>query len=342
MIQEPDFGSLMPDTFVDLGNNSYGGSVDDYQARVDDFDLRGPNAQYLPTVGGAGEGGEEGDCCAAARSCGNKLAAALAEIAELEEALEEVCSKQPPDGNWSANQLTYTNITTGTCAGYAHYGQQYNSASLGTNLTFLGNQYGNGYKLTQTTATVTALYRIKFSDGLTYPPESSQLNADGSSICMGLFGSIEIKKYNPLTGTFSSSQPGVSSGASGIGSYGIFHRSNYNRVNPLNGENPYQLSWLIKSGAEDVFEFGGLSSDPCSVEDPDSPTKLLSYSAGENGSITGPSQQAIASGSSGLFVTASPITGYVFSSWSDGSTENPRQDVGVAGNINVTASFIQE
>ena len=45
MNQEPDLGSSMPDTFVDLENNSYGGSVDDYQSRVDDFDLKGPNAQ---------------------------------------------------------------------------------------------------------------------------------------------------------------------------------------------------------------------------------------------------------------------------------------------------------
>lgn len=67
MIQEPDFGSSMPDTFVDLGNDSYGGSVDDYQSRVDDFDLRGPNAQYLPPSGfegGEEEPGEpEDDCC---------------------------------------------------------------------------------------------------------------------------------------------------------------------------------------------------------------------------------------------------------------------------------------
>ena len=45
MNQEPDSGSLMPDTFADLGDNSYGVAIDDYQAQFDDFDLRGPNAQ---------------------------------------------------------------------------------------------------------------------------------------------------------------------------------------------------------------------------------------------------------------------------------------------------------
>ena len=58
MNQETDLGSLMPDTFVDLGNTSYGAAIDDYQAQVDDFDLRGPNAQHLPSAGFEGE-----DCC---------------------------------------------------------------------------------------------------------------------------------------------------------------------------------------------------------------------------------------------------------------------------------------
>ena len=63
MNQEPDFNSLMPDTFADLGDNSYGVAIDDYQAQFDDFDLRGPNAQYLPSAGFEGEEGPENDCC---------------------------------------------------------------------------------------------------------------------------------------------------------------------------------------------------------------------------------------------------------------------------------------
>ena len=63
MNQEPGFGSLMPDTFADLGDNSYGVAIDDYQAQFDDFNLRGPNAQYLPSAGFEGEEGAENDCC---------------------------------------------------------------------------------------------------------------------------------------------------------------------------------------------------------------------------------------------------------------------------------------
>lgn len=47
MNQEPDLGNLMPDTFADIGNNSYGAAIDDYQAQMSDYDLRGPNAQFI-------------------------------------------------------------------------------------------------------------------------------------------------------------------------------------------------------------------------------------------------------------------------------------------------------
>ena len=35
----------------------------------------------------------------------------------------------------------------------------------------------------------------------------------------------------------------------------------------------------------------------------------------------------------------SPITGYHFVDWSDGSTNNPRTDTNVTANVNVTANF---
>ena len=72
MNQEPDSGSLMPDTFTDLGNNSYGAAIDDYQAQMDDFDLRGPNAQFIASNASYDEEGSQGgvdlgpaDICAA-------------------------------------------------------------------------------------------------------------------------------------------------------------------------------------------------------------------------------------------------------------------------------------
>ncbi len=68
-------------------------------------------------------------------------------------------------------------------------------------------------------------------------------------------------------------------------------------------------------------------------------TFTLSYTAGPNGSISGPSSQLVEYGSGGSAVTAVADSGYYFVDWSDGSTDNPRTDTGVMGNVGVTANF---
>ncbi len=65
----------------------------------------------------------------------------------------------------------------------------------------------------------------------------------------------------------------------------------------------------------------------------------LTYHAGENGSISGPTPQEVSDGGSGLPVTAVPVEGYFFIGWSDGRTDNPRTDVNVTESIDVTATF---
>ncbi|MCX6720756.1 MAG: DUF1566 domain-containing protein [Candidatus Staskawiczbacteria bacterium] len=65
----------------------------------------------------------------------------------------------------------------------------------------------------------------------------------------------------------------------------------------------------------------------------------LNYTAGVNGYISGTAPQMVASGASGTAVTAAANTNYHFVSWSDGSTQNPRTDTNVTGNISVTATF---
>src|SRR5205809_5311857 len=65
----------------------------------------------------------------------------------------------------------------------------------------------------------------------------------------------------------------------------------------------------------------------------------LTYTAGANGSITGTSPQTVNHGSDGSAVTAVPDAGYHFVSWSDASTNNPRTDLNVTGDVTVTANF---
>ncbi|HQO51011.1 MAG TPA: hypothetical protein PK939_11315, partial [Bacteroidales bacterium] len=69
-------------------------------------------------------------------------------------------------------------------------------------------------------------------------------------------------------------------------------------------------------------------------------TYTLNYLAGSNGSISGQSNQLVLHGGTGTSVRAVPNSGFAFDSWSDGSLVNPRRDLNVVSNINVTASFI--
>ncbi|TRZ44709.1 HYR domain-containing protein, partial [bacterium] len=68
-------------------------------------------------------------------------------------------------------------------------------------------------------------------------------------------------------------------------------------------------------------------------------TFTLTYTAGANGSIVGDSPQTVDYNASGTLVTATPTTGYHFTSWSDGVLTASRTDTNVLGNISVTANF---
>ena len=68
-------------------------------------------------------------------------------------------------------------------------------------------------------------------------------------------------------------------------------------------------------------------------------TYTLTYTAGANGSVDGASPQSVEHGADGTPVEAVPDTGYHFVQWSDGTTDNPRTDTNVTGDVSVTANF---
>ncbi len=71
-------------------------------------------------------------------------------------------------------------------------------------------------------------------------------------------------------------------------------------------------------------------------------TYNLIYGAGDGGTVTGNLSQMVMYNGSGTTVTAVPDAGHYFTSWSDGSTQNPRTDTNVIGNISVVANFTIE
>ncbi len=68
-------------------------------------------------------------------------------------------------------------------------------------------------------------------------------------------------------------------------------------------------------------------------------TYMLTYLAGDNGSISGSAIQYVNHGENGSAVTAVPDDHYHFVQWSDGSTDNPRTDLNITADLTVTAEF---
>lgn len=92
----------------------------------------------------------------------------------------------------------------------------------------------------------------------------------------------------------------------------------------------YRVSWVARNGAGEMTEPGPelVIHTQCD----------LKYTAGENGTVSEAPRRA-AYGSDGPPITATPAPGYQFAGWSDGSTENPRQDNNITTNIAVEATF---
>lgn len=65
----------------------------------------------------------------------------------------------------------------------------------------------------------------------------------------------------------------------------------------------------------------------------------LNYTAGSNGSLSGSTSQVVDAGNDGTTVSALSDSGYIFTGWSDGNSQNPRTDLNVNSNKNVIANF---
>lgn len=357
MNQEPDFGNLMPDTFEDLGNASYGAPIDDYQAQTNDYDLRGPNAQFIASNASyddenTGTGGNSGIPDPGLADCEAALEEALEEIEDLEEALEEACDQAAPAGSWGYNRVVYRISNSGSCSGYAHFQRESYNASLAKNITPLGSIIGNGYRIINNNTAV-ALYRVynvsqsSSNYRRVIPVRTDQLNADGSALCNSGMVGIVLAKVNPAEPSgYDPQQGGISAGAAGIGTYGVFART----LDTIDGTGPWYpdgpqgvsnstlIGTITKASAEDIFDYASESSNPCGDKPP--PFYTVNYAAGEGGTVTGTSPQYITPDGTGVLITAVPNSGYTFTSWSDGSTVAARQDSNPTSNGTLTANFV--
>lgn len=68
-------------------------------------------------------------------------------------------------------------------------------------------------------------------------------------------------------------------------------------------------------------------------------TFTVSFLAGDHGSISGTASQTIEYGNSTSSISAIGDSGYHFTNWSDGNTQNPREIIGITSNKTLTANF---
>jgi hypothetical protein len=322
MTKEPDFGSSLLDTFADLGDTSYGTAIDDYQSQMDDFDLRGPNAQYLPTVGGAGEGGEEG-CNDDLKQCISQLNGLEEEIEDLEAAvaeLEEELTGAAID-NCQSKDGSKQMLTTVLIAG----------GSTGNNLP-----KANGY------------YQV-VNGGAAYPqpdptlfhvPVSAQWiiyeNGNGDLKYWSKGSSISSNAYyyfkNSATGTivagpWRARQSDTHQGS--VGSPNLPGQQTFGTGLIMCCYN-FLRQDLQDCGGGGTFPFPGVQ-DECLF--------TVNYVASAGGTISGVSTENIKAGSNGSTVTAIPSLGQQFNGWSNGSTDATLRLTNVSEGATITANF---
>lgn len=90
------------------------------------------------------------------------------------------------------------------------------------------------------------------------------------------------------------------------------------------------------------FTASELDKEPWEIRYPKFSQFTLTYTAGENGSITGDSPQTVEQGDDGAAVTAEADSGFVFDGWDDGVETATRRDTFVQDDITVEAQFVAE
>ena len=317
MTQEPDFGSSMPDTFADLGNISYGTAIDDYQAQMDDFDLKGPNAQFLASNASydeEGSSGNQGDRC-----CFD-LIKAKEEIEELETAVAEL-----------EEELTETVIDN--CKG-----TESSKAMVDTILDGMGKsgiKPGGYYKalsgsvcrfqlpppLPCMSISCTFIIYERTDGAIRYLFQGRTANTRPQDERVMAKGRLTVN--NPSIGPVP---------ADGVWHEGATHVEGWSNAGIIDILGFY---FIQSTGSSDIAPMGTfpplLTEDPCVF--------TLTYVASAGGTISGPSTEQIKAGAPGSIITAIPSLGQQFNGWSDGSTDPTYRATNVSESATITANF---
>jgi hypothetical protein len=144
-----------------------------------------------------------------------------------------------------------------------------------------------------------------------------------------------IFALNQYTLTYTAGEAGSIEGAT---SQTVVHGDDGAPVTALPAENHRFVSWSDGVTTANRAE-QKVSSDISVVAEFALNQYTLTYTAGENGHISGEKLQRVAHGGAARTVTAVPADGHYFVAWSDGVTTPTRTDSHVQGDLAVTANF---
>jgi predicted outer membrane repeat protein len=207
--------------------------------------------------------------------------------------------------------LTYTADANGTITGTSS--QTVNHGASGTQVTAVAN---------------TGYHFVNWSDGI-LTASRTDTNATADKSVTATFA------INTYALTYAAGEHGSISGSS---SQTVNHGADGTEVTAVADEDYHFVSWsdgVLTAARTDASVTGDISVTATFALN----AYALTYTAGEHGSITGTSPQAVNHGASGTEVTAVADTGYHFVSWSDGILTAARTDTNVTADFNVTATF---
>jgi hypothetical protein len=169
---------------------------------------------------------------------------------------------------------------------------------------------------------------VSWSDGSTANPRTdANVTAD-----LAVTARFAVNQYSM---TYTAGDHGTVDGA---GSQKVNHGSNSSAVRAVPAEGYHFVNWSDGSTANPRTD-ANVTANLAVTASFALNQYTLTYTAEKNGTIDGARQQTVDHGGEGKAVTAVADKGYHFESWSDGSTANPRTDVGVTADLAVTANF---
>ena len=187
---------------------------------------------------------------------------------------------------------------------------------VGTTMTRTGYTFG-GWRDQSTT-----LYQagVTYIAGLTNVVFTAQWNATSQTVT-----------YLPGTGSGTVPTQGnvLTGGTFTVGNGAGLTKTGYTFVGWADGTNNYAPGSTYTMGASNVTLTANYLIN----------NYALSYTTDGNGSVTGANPQTVDYASNGSAVTATPLAGYTFNSWSDGVLTATRTESNVVANVFATARF---